>query len=88
VGVDELATFGAGVRALRHRRGLSQERLAELCELDQTYLSGVERGRRNLGLRNVYRIARALGMSGSDLLAEAERAPVVASRARRRRRAR
>ncbi len=69
---DELAAFGAGVRALRQRRGLSQERLAELSEMDQTYLSGVERGRRNLGLRNVYRIARALGISGSELMSEGE----------------
>lgn len=71
--VDELAAFGGAVRALRRRRGLTQERLSELSELDQTYLSGVERGRRNLGLRNVYRIARALGVAGSALLVEAEK---------------
>jgi len=78
--LDELAAFGAGVRALRQRRRLSQERLSELSELDQTYVSGVERGRRNLGLRNVYRLAHALGVSGSELLAEGERL----SRSRRR----
>lgn len=70
--MDDLAAFGAGVRALRLRKGLSQEDLAELSELDQTYVSGVERGRRNLGFRNVVRIARALDIAASALVAEGE----------------
>lgn len=64
--------FGAAVRRNRRRIGLSQERLAEKSGLHRTYLSGVERGERNLGLVNVYRLARALGVSGSGLLAAAE----------------
>ena len=70
---DELAVFGAGVRALRLRRRLTQERLAELCELDQTYVSGIERGRRNIGYRNLVKIAGALRVLGSELVAEGER---------------
>jgi transcriptional regulator with XRE-family HTH domain len=52
--------------------GLSQEQLAEESGLHRTYVSGVERGERNLGVANVYRLARALHMSGSELLAAAE----------------
>lgn len=65
---------------MRLRRGLSQEKLAELSELDQTYVSGVERGLRNLGYRNLAKIARALGVKGSELVAEGER---IAPRPRR-----
>jgi transcriptional regulator with XRE-family HTH domain len=57
---DILQAFGKRVRELRLKRGLSQEDLAELCNLDRTYISGIERGHRNLGLRNVAVIASAL----------------------------
>jgi transcriptional regulator with XRE-family HTH domain len=57
---DILQAFGKRVRELRLKRGLSQEDLAELCNLDRTYISGMERGHRNLGLRNVAVIASAL----------------------------
>jgi len=82
---DALKAFGAGVRALRLQKGLTQEKLAELSELDQTYISGIERGRRNLGYRNLVRVARALGVSGSDLVAEAERLTLSSRRAQNRR---
>ena len=68
-----LIAFGAAVRRLRIVRGWSQEDLADRVGIDRTYMGGVERGERNLGLRNVGRIARALEVSPSVLLAEAER---------------
>lgn len=52
--------FGQRVRELRLKEGLSQEALAELCELDRTYIGGVERGERNISLLNIYKIAGAL----------------------------
>lgn len=64
---DVLAQFGQRVRALRIAKGLSQEDLAELCNLDRTYISGIERGRRNLGLRNVAALAASLGVSLAQL---------------------
>ena len=63
-----LRAFGERLRELRKGKSLSQERLALLCGLDQTYLSGIERGRRNVSLVNIHRIARALGLSPRDLL--------------------
>jgi transcriptional regulator with XRE-family HTH domain len=49
---------------------MSQEDLALACELDRTYIGGVERGERNLGLLNLVLIARALRVQPADLLAE------------------
>jgi transcriptional regulator with XRE-family HTH domain len=60
--------FGARVRELRQRAGLSQEEFAAQCDLDRTYISGIERGTRNVGLRNVEAIAVALKFSISELM--------------------
>lgn len=64
---DVLTRFGQRVRALRHERGLSQEAFADRCGLDRTYVSGIERGNRNVALRNIESIANALGLSISRL---------------------
>lgn len=63
-----LERFGKRVRELRRTRGLSQEALAEKCGIDRTYLSGIERGRRNVALRNIVAIAQSLGVSISELM--------------------
>jgi transcriptional regulator with XRE-family HTH domain len=55
-----LRRFGENVRARREALDLSQEQLAERAELDRTYISGVERGARNIGIQGAIRIARAL----------------------------
>jgi transcriptional regulator with XRE-family HTH domain len=59
--------FGRRVRILRERKGLSQERLAELADLHRNYVGGIERGERNVGLRNILRLAKALGVSPTAL---------------------
>ncbi|MBM4422449.1 MAG: helix-turn-helix transcriptional regulator [Chloroflexi bacterium] len=59
--------FGQRIRELRKERGLSQESLAELCGLDRTYISGIERGLRNVALRNIDALAQGLGVSISEL---------------------
>ena len=51
------------VRSLRETRGLSQEELSLLADLDRTYISGVERGVRNITLNSLDRIILALGVS-------------------------
>lgn len=65
---DILLRFGERVRFLRKDRGLSQEAFAGLCGLDRTYIGGVERGERNISLRNIEIIAKALGISVFDLM--------------------
>lgn len=55
-----LAAFGQNVAKVRTERGLSQDKLAEQANLDRTYVSGVERGVRNPGIKVVIRVARGL----------------------------
>ena len=62
-----LKKFGANVRARRDARDLSQEKLAELADLDRTYISSVERGARNISLLSSLRIAKALKTSVAEL---------------------
>ena len=64
---DIKKAFGDRLRALRKQRGLSQEALALSCELDRTYVGGIERGERNVSLINIHRIAEALNLSPRDL---------------------
>lgn len=65
---DPLILFGSRVRELRLACEISQEELAAITELDRTYISGIERGKRNLSLRNILKIASALKVSPSELL--------------------
>jgi transcriptional regulator with XRE-family HTH domain len=67
-----LRAFGDAVRARRKERGLSQEAFADEIPLYRSYLADVERGARNLGLVNSLRIARALSVPLSQLLADTE----------------
>lgn len=64
---DILSQFGARLRELRKSKGLSQESFAAHCGLDRTYIGGIERGERNVALRNIKIIARGLGVTISEL---------------------
>ena len=63
-----LSEFGKKIQTLRNQRSISQERLAELSDLDRTYISSVERGRRNVSVLNIIKLADALGVAPSSLL--------------------
>jgi len=63
-----LRQFGTVLKSERLKANLSQEALAELADLDRTYVGGVERGERNVALLNIVRLAKALGISPSVLL--------------------
>ena len=62
-----LIGFGLRLKNLRLERGLSQEQLGMIAELDRTYISGIERGVRNVSLTNIFRIAQALNVPASEL---------------------
>ena len=64
---DILVRFGQRLRELRKKAGFSQEQFAQRCELDRTYVGGIERGERNVSLRNIEVLARALSVSMSEL---------------------
>ena len=63
--------FGASVRRLRHRLGLSQDALAERADLHRTYITGIECGARNVTLKSIEKLARALRVSTATLLLHA-----------------
>ena len=60
--------FGQRIRETRKAKGLSQEKLANLAEIDRTYLPEVERGERNISLVVAEKIANALGEKLSKLV--------------------
>ncbi|WP_298941327.1 helix-turn-helix transcriptional regulator [uncultured Psychromonas sp.] len=59
-------SFGNKIRELRKSRGLSQESLADLAELDRSYIGGVERGDRNISLNNIQKLSIALKIEIAD----------------------
>ncbi len=63
-----LRRFGERVRQLRKAGGWSQEQMAAASGLDRSYMGGVERGERNIALRNIEAIALALRISLSELM--------------------
>ena len=67
---DILERFGLRVRELRKQAGYSQESFAAACGLDRTYIGGIERGERNVALRNVDVIATTLGLTLTELMEE------------------
>jgi transcriptional regulator with XRE-family HTH domain len=63
----ELIRFGENVRQQREERKWTQEQLAEKADLDQTFISGIERGSRNPTIITVNKLARALKITVSEL---------------------
>jgi transcriptional regulator with XRE-family HTH domain len=59
--------FGKALRQRRNKLGVSQEAFADMCELDRTYLGGIERGERNVALVNIEKLAKTLRISVSEL---------------------
>ena len=63
------AQFGRRLYELRKRSGLSQERLANLAGVDRTYVGRAEAGDHNPTLVTIHKLAKALGVEPSELLA-------------------
>lgn len=64
---------GLNLKQHRLEKGLSQEKLAFECELDRTYISGIERGIRNPSILSLDRIAQALDIDVGALFERDER---------------
>lgn len=65
---EQLVLFGKRLQYLRKEKELSQEQLGLSCGLDRTYISGVERGTRNISLLNILKIAGALNLDAAELM--------------------
>ena len=65
---DLLTSLGERIRSIRKEQHITQERLAELANLNLSYMSEIERGQANVSLCIINSIAEALGMSMGELL--------------------
>jgi transcriptional regulator with XRE-family HTH domain len=70
---DVLERFGKRLREVREGVGVSQEKLAEMAGLHRTYVSSVERGKRNISLLNIERLAGALRIPMAELMPDGKK---------------
>ena len=66
--MDISVKFGKKVRELRLQKEMSQGDLAKILGVHPTYISGIERGVRNMALKNIEKLAKALSVLPSELL--------------------
>ncbi|HEY6163160.1 MAG TPA: helix-turn-helix transcriptional regulator [Bacteroidia bacterium] len=64
--MDIKQKFGKRLREFRKKAGLSQEQLANMAEIDRTYIPSIEKGERNVSITIVEKLARALKISEKD----------------------
>jgi len=64
--------FGVLVRRLRSEKGYSQERFAEVCRIDRSYMGMIERGEVSVTLAMIVKLADGLDVSLVDLFSELE----------------
>lgn len=65
--MDIREKFGARIKNLRLERNMSQEALALMADLDRTYVPSIEKGKRNVSIAVVEKLAKALGLKEMDL---------------------
>ncbi|MCK9260861.1 MAG: helix-turn-helix domain-containing protein [Azoarcus sp.] len=65
---EDLQKLGRRLAEIRKARGWSQEKLALESGLARSYLGGVERGKRNIAVLNILKLARTLGCDAGELL--------------------
>lgn len=66
--MQELKKIGKNVANLRKQRGLSQEDVAGLAEMDRSFLSEIENGHKNFSILVLFRLAEALGVTPEKIL--------------------
>ncbi len=75
--------FARVVRERRNELGVSQEELANRCELHRTYIADIERGCRNPSFNTIILIVRGLGISLEEFFAEVDRRLSVGGKGKR-----
>ncbi|GAF55073.1 MunI regulatory protein [Psychrobacter sp. JCM 18901] len=65
---ERMIAFGRRVREARKSKGISQERLAEMADIDRSYMGNIERGEKNITLKKVYDICDALKVDIKELI--------------------
>ena len=65
--MDIKESLGKRIKFLRNELGISQEELADKARIDRTYITSVERGKRNISIVNIEKISRALEVTLSKL---------------------
>ncbi|MEK7075605.1 MAG: helix-turn-helix transcriptional regulator [Patescibacteria group bacterium] len=65
---DISAKFGKNVKKVRTEKKMSQGDVAKILGVHPTYISGIERGIRNMSLKNIEKLAKALGVSINKLI--------------------
>ncbi|WP_225421105.1 helix-turn-helix domain-containing protein [Sphingomonas parva] len=60
--------IGSRVRKLREEQGISQENMARLCGIERSYYGRIERGKANIGIELLLRIAAALAVGLPELV--------------------
>ncbi|MEA3495643.1 MAG: helix-turn-helix transcriptional regulator [Bacteroidota bacterium] len=68
--IDILHKFGDRIQSLRKDKKLSQEDFAHICGLHRTYIGMIERGEKNITLKNIEKLAKALNMDISEIMKE------------------
>jgi len=67
---QELIKLGKKIKTIRNKLSLSQETLAAICEFDRTYISLLERGKRNPSYINLLKLSKGLNITICELLKE------------------
>lgn len=71
--MDVKTAFGSVLRDIRTRRNFSQEQMALECDLDRTFISLLERGKRQPTLTTIFRLATVLNVSASEMIDETQK---------------
>ena len=72
VSTETRRNIGDRIRSLREERGLSQYVFSDMVRIDRSYLIGVEKGRRNVSIDNLGKIARGLDVSLSEMMRDVD----------------
>ena len=70
--MDIQKIVGTNIRTIRESKKLSQEKLANLSDLDRTYVFSIEKGRRNISIKVLFKISNALNVSILELVKDVE----------------